>query len=101
MEKFSVKEYLSLKMPTEEVAISDHKWIELALHTLGYAQVTFPLPVLRKLYPLCRNAGFDITVTLVRRGSDWVENWVWNLQDWCTSFLRLPIMWAVILSAVF
>ena len=72
MEKFSVKEYLSLKMPTEEVAISDHKRIELALHTLGYAQVTFPLPVLRKLYPLCRDAGFDITVTLVRRGSDWV-----------------------------
>ena len=72
MEKFSAKEYLSLKMPTEEVAVSDHKRIELALNTLGYEQVTFPLPVLRKLYPLCREAGFDITVTLVHREFDWV-----------------------------
>ena len=72
MEKFSVKEYLRLKMPTEEVAVSDHKRIELALNTLGYEQVTFPLPALRKLYPLCREAGFDITVTLVHREFDWV-----------------------------
>ena len=72
MEKFSAKEYLSLKMPTEEVAVSDHKRIELALNTLGYEQVTFPLPALRKLYPLCREAGFDITVTLVHREFDWV-----------------------------
>jgi len=72
MAGFSKKEYLSLKMPTEEVAISDQRRIELALNTLGYEQVTFPLKVLRKLYPLCRNAGFDITVTLVHRESDWV-----------------------------
>ncbi len=72
MGSFSKKEYLSLKMPTEEVAVSDQRRIELALNTLGYAQVTFPLKVIRKLYPLCRNAGFDITVTLVHRDSDWV-----------------------------
>lgn len=69
---FSKKEYLRLKMPTEEVAISDQRRIELALNTLGYEQVSFPLNVLRKLYPLCRDAGFDITVTLVHRESDWV-----------------------------
>ena len=34
--------------------------------------MVFPLKVLRKLYSLCRNANFDITVTLVYRGSDWV-----------------------------
>ena len=72
MGSFSKKEYLSLKMPTEEVAVSDQRRIELALHTLGYEQVSFPLKVLRKLYPLCRNAGFDITVTLVHREFDWV-----------------------------
>ena len=72
MEGFSKKEYLSLKMPTEEIPASDHRRIELALNTLGYAPVTFPLKVLRKLYPLCRNAGFDITVTLVHREYDWV-----------------------------
>ncbi len=69
---FSKKEYLRLKMPTEEVAISDQRRIELALNTLGYEQVCFPLKVLRKLYPLCRDAGFDITVTLVHREFDWV-----------------------------
>jgi len=61
-----------LTMPTEEVAISDQRRIELALNTLGYQPVLFPLKVLRKLYPLCRKAGFDITVTLVHREFDWV-----------------------------
>jgi uncharacterized 2Fe-2S/4Fe-4S cluster protein (DUF4445 family) len=72
MSSFSKKEYLSLKMPTEEAAISDQRRIELALNVLGYEQVTFPLQVLRKLYPLCRNGDFDITVTLVHREFDWV-----------------------------
>ena len=72
MDSFSRKEYLSLKMPTEEVAVSDHRRIELALNTLGYEPVCFPVKILRKLYPLCRNAGFDITVTLVHRENNWV-----------------------------
>lgn len=72
MKGFSTKEYLSLKMPTEETALSDQQRIRLALETLGYEHIVFPLPVLRKLYPLCRNANFDITVTLVYRGADWV-----------------------------
>ena len=69
---FSKKEYLQLKMPTEDAPVSDHRRIALALDTLGYGSVIFPLKVLRKLYPLCRNAGFDITVTLVHREFDWV-----------------------------
>lgn len=72
MNGISRKEYLSLKMPTEALAVSDQKRIELALEALGYASVTMPLGVLRKLYPLCRQAGFDITVTLVHREHDWV-----------------------------
>ena len=72
MDGFSKKVYLSLKMPTEEVAVSDHRRIELALNTLGYEPVRFPAKILRKLYPLCRDAGFDITVTLVHREYDWV-----------------------------
>ncbi|MBQ2785885.1 MAG: hypothetical protein IJF02_05230 [Oscillospiraceae bacterium] len=54
MNSFSKKEYLSLKMPTEEVAVSDQKRILLALEALGYPHVTMPLRVIRKLYPLCR-----------------------------------------------
>ena len=72
MESISKKEYLSLLMPTEEIPVSDQKRIELALQTLGYERLTVPLHVLRKLYPLCREAGFDITLTLVQREHDWV-----------------------------
>ena len=72
MRPLSVKEYLSLKMPIEETSVSDEKRIRLALEALGYEQVTIPLRQLRKLYPLCRDAGFDITVSLVRRENDWV-----------------------------
>ena len=72
MERFSIKEYLSLKMPTEETSISDQQRIGLALETLGYQNVTIPLHILQRLYPLCRDADFDITVTLVHREADWV-----------------------------
>ena len=72
MNSLSVKEYLSLKMPTEEASVSDHSRILLALQTLGYEHVTIPLHVLRKLYPMCRNANFDITVTLVHTEHDWI-----------------------------
>ena len=72
MKGFSEKIYLSLKMPIEEVPVSDQKRILLALETLGYKNVTMPLSVLRTLYPMCRDADFDITVTLVSRETDWV-----------------------------
>ena len=71
MERLSEKVFLQLKMPTEEVPQSDEKRIRLALETLGYEHVNIPLSVMRQLYPLCRNAGFDITVTLVHRETDW------------------------------
>ena len=51
MNSLSVKEYLSLKMPTEEAPVSDQSRILLALSTLGYEHVTIPLHILRNLYP--------------------------------------------------
>ncbi len=72
MNRSSIKEYLSLKMPTEEAPVSDQSRILLALHALGYEHVTIPLHILRTLYPMCRTANFDITVTLVHREYDWV-----------------------------
>lgn len=72
MDRLSVKEYLSLKMPTQEESTSDQRRIQLALHALGYENVTVPLHLLRKLYPLCRDWDFDITATLVHRETDWV-----------------------------
>ena len=71
MKGFSEKVYLSLKMPTEEAAVDDQKRIRLALEALGYENVTMPLSVLRMLYPMCREANFNITVTLVQRETDW------------------------------
>lgn len=71
MKGLSEKVFLQLKGPTEEESLGDQARIRLALETLGYEDVRFPLPVLRQLYPLCRNADFDITVTLVRREADW------------------------------
>ena len=72
MKSLSIKEYLSLKMPTEEAPVSDQSRILMALDALGYEHVNIPLHILRTLYPMCRNANFDITVTLVHREHDWV-----------------------------
>ena len=72
MNGFSKKVYLQLNMPTEALPVSDQRRIQLALNALGYEPVSMPLHVLRGLYPMCREAGFDITVTLVHRESDWV-----------------------------
>ena len=72
MNNLSEKVFLSLKMPTEEVPVSDQVRIRMALEALGYEHVEFSLEVLRKLYPMCRNANFDITVTLVHRENNWV-----------------------------
>ena len=84
MNNFVAKEYLCLKMPSEDMPISDHQRILLALNTLGYENIDFPLSMIKKLHPLCRNAGFDITVTLVHREYDWV---VTNVEAGDTSNL--------------
>ncbi len=71
MERLSEKIFLDLKMPSEDAPIGDRERIRLALAALGYAPVTIPLHILRKLYPMCREADFAITATLVRREADW------------------------------
>ena len=70
MKGFSEKIFLSLKMPTEEQPVSDHRRLELALQELGYHPVQLPLHILRRLYPLCRRAEFDVTATLVHRENE-------------------------------
>ena len=72
MKRFSEKIFLSLKMPGEDAPLSDQLRIRLALEALGYEHISFPLSSLRKLYPMCRDCGYDITVTLVQRETDWV-----------------------------
>ena len=55
MKSLSVKEYQSLKMPTEEAPVSDQSRILLALGALGYEHVTIPLHIL--LLPQIIRAG--------------------------------------------
>ena len=63
-------------MPTEEAPVSDQSRILLALGALGYEHATIPLHILRTIYSMCRDANFDITVTLVHREHDWVVSHV-------------------------
>ena len=65
------KEYLLLAPPSEDAPVSDQQRIRLALEERGYENVTFPLSVLGKLYPLCREHD-NLTVTLVFRETGWV-----------------------------
>lgn len=71
MALLSEKVFLQLTPPTEDAPISDQRRIQLALQGLGYAPVEFSLPILGKLYPLCRD-NCDLTVTLVFRETEWV-----------------------------
>lgn len=72
MQRFSEKVFLKLEPPTEETPTSDHQRIQQALNDCGYSKVEMPLHVLQKLYPMCRDCGYEITVTLVYREADWV-----------------------------
>lgn len=72
MARFSEKVYLCLSLPSEDDPVSDQQRIQTALNDLGYDNTVIPLPVMRKLYPLCRNVAFQVTVSLVKRNTDWV-----------------------------
>ena len=60
MNGFSEKVFLELSMPNDEDSVSDQKRIQSALRDRGFEHVTFPLHILRALYPMCRNADFSI-----------------------------------------
>ena len=66
----SRKIYLELLPPTEEDARGDRERI-LEQLAPEYGEVSMPLSVLRTLYPMCRDAGYRLTVTLVFNGSGW------------------------------
>lgn len=65
MNGFSKKVHFVLEAPTEEHAQGDRERILQALKERGFDPVSMSLPTLRKLYPLCREASWDITVTVV------------------------------------
>ena len=68
MKPFNEKIFLELALPTEEEPVSDRQRILSALQEQGYDPVEFPVFVLQKLYPMCRDCDFRITVTVVYGG---------------------------------
>ena len=66
----SEKVYLCLDAPTEEEHASDQIRIIRGLEEKGYRNVRLSLKALRELYPLCRDAGWKITATLVHEGGE-------------------------------
>lgn len=54
-----------MEPPTEDHPLADRERILEALSEKGFSPVSMTLPVLRKLYPLCRDSEWDITATLI------------------------------------
>ena len=73
----SEKVYLCLDAPTEEEHASDQLRIIRGLEEKGYRNVRLSLEALREIYPLCRDAGWKITATLIHKGG---ENLVISLE---------------------
>ena len=71
MDGISKKIYLELPLPTEEENRSDQKRILDGLKQLGI-EAYMPLKILRKLYPLCEDAEYKLTVSLSWDGEGWV-----------------------------
>ena len=71
MDGISKKIYLELPLPTEEENRSDQKRILDGLKQLGI-EAYMPLKILRKLYPLCEDAGYKLTASLSWDGEGWV-----------------------------
>ena len=70
MEGISKKIYLELDIPTEEDSRSDQKRIQDGLEKEGiHAVMSFY--VMKKLYPLCEQAGWKVTVSLGWAGNCW------------------------------
>lgn len=69
-EGWSRKIYLELTPPSQEDNVSDQERILRALRG-EYGEVSCSLPVLKKLYPLCCQADWKITLLLVWNGKSW------------------------------
>ncbi len=70
MSALSEKRFLTLAPPTEEDARGDQRRLLDALRE-DFGEVALPLPLVRRLYPLCRKAEWRVTVTLVWNGKNW------------------------------
>ena len=70
MDGLSEKIYLEISSPTEEDARSDQERILDGLREAGYP-APLTLSVMRRLYPLCRQAEWKLTLSLAWDGTGW------------------------------
>lgn len=71
MKRFSEKTYIEMIPPSEDDAVSAQRRILLALGEKGFQNVKLPIHVLQKMYSVCLEAQWKITLTLVYREEDW------------------------------
>lgn len=71
LKSLSEKIYLELDMPNEDDTLVDKDRIIHALEN-KYENITMSYNIVRKLYPICRENNFKITVTILKRQYDWV-----------------------------
>ena len=71
MKRFSEKVYVEMTPPTEDDAQSMQKRLTSVLKELGFANVKIPVHILQRLYKICLDAQWKITLTLVYREEDW------------------------------
>lgn len=71
MDGLSKKIYMELQVPTEEDCRSSQRRILDELEMLGYT-ASMNVYVMRKLYPLCENAGWKVTASLAWDGREWI-----------------------------
>lgn len=71
MKRLSEKQYLTINPPTEEDSRSDHQRLIDTLSSFGYSQIHIPLTILQHLHTTCIQNDYNITVTLIYKGSTW------------------------------
>lgn len=72
MNKFSEKIFLMLTPPAKEAPDSNQSKVLQALADLGYSNVKMPLKILQRLYSVCLEGDYQITVTLLYCEDHWV-----------------------------
>lgn len=70
MQKMCEKIFLQLVPPTEEDSRDSVRRIADGLRE-RYGEISVPLDTMRRLYPLCENADWQITATLAWNGCGW------------------------------
>lgn len=71
MQSLCEKIFLKLDMPNDTNKKGDRDKIFNALKE-KYENVIIPYKILKDMYPKCRDANFEITITLIKRDYDWV-----------------------------